>query len=292
MLIKSKGPQLKTILAILWLLFTFSLVTWWWVFFLHRLSPNETLSIYQNDSSYRMIAWEGSILMASILLGGIALVVFTIRDQRRHERLRFFFATFSHDIKTSIARLRLQAEVLEEELTADSHPILSRLMSDIHRLDLQLENSLLLAHIENGTFNIESCSLTKILSHLRNDFPEVTLELEREVQLLADQRALLSVFKNLIQNAILHGKATQIKISPQIPTSGFIQLTVRDNGLGFQGPTEKLGSELLTSQNRNSNGIGLLITTRLIETMGGKISFESKDHQGFSATLSLRGELG
>ena len=140
-------PHVKTALAIIWFAFTFSLVTWWWIFFLLRLNPTEDASIEQLRKSHRMFAWEGSILLAAILLGGIALVIFTYRDQKRHQRLRFFFSTFSHDIKTSIARLRLQAEVLEEDLHSNTHPVMKRLIQDIQRLDLQLENSLLLSNL-------------------------------------------------------------------------------------------------------------------------------------------------
>jgi hypothetical protein len=39
-----------------------------------------------------MFAWEGSILLASIFIGGVALIVFSYRDQKRHQRLRFFFS--------------------------------------------------------------------------------------------------------------------------------------------------------------------------------------------------------
>src|SRR5438309_10429254 len=91
-------PNLKTVLAIIWFAFTFSLVTWWWIFFLLRS---------RGDASHRMFAWEGSILIAAVLIGGIALILFSYRDQKRHQRLRFFFSTFSHDIKTSITRLPL-----------------------------------------------------------------------------------------------------------------------------------------------------------------------------------------
>lgn len=283
MLKRNLKLHVKTFLAIIWFVFTFSLVTWWWTFFLLRTDSIQT--------SHRMFAWEGSILLTAILLGGVSLIVFTYRDQKRHQRLRFFFATFSHDIKTSIARLRLQAEVLEEDLGGTTHPIMKRLISDIHRLDLQLENSLLLATLEDGSILLEDVALSDLLSSLRNEVPELTLELTKDAFLHGDRRALLSVFKNLLQNAVLHGKATTVRISVDALTAGKIELRIQDNGLGFKGNLEKLGSEILISQNTQSNGLGLLITTRLLQRMGGRIHFESRENAGFTSVIEMKGCL-
>lgn len=283
-------PHIKTALAIIWFAFTFSLVGWWWVYFLLKLSPDDA-SLEQMRDSHRMFAWEGSILLAAILFGGIALVIFTYRDQKRHQRLRFFFSTFSHDIKTSIARLRLQAEVLEEDLNTNSHPVMKRLIQDIQRLDLQLENSLLLANLEGGQLLKEQVSLSDLLSSLRNEFSELTVELEREAKIRGDRRALLSVLRNLLQNSVLHGKSTTVKIRVRQHSEGRIELLLQDDGLGFKGLLKKLGSEILMSQDVRSNGIGLLLTKRLLEKMNGDIWFESKENEGFKSHIELEGHL-
>lgn len=284
MLQKLLKPHVKTALAILWFAFTFTLVAWW-VFFLLHFNPSVV--------SHHMFAWEGSILLAAILLGGFALVAFTYRDQKRHERLRFFFSTFSHDIKTSIARLRLQSEVLEEELQGSTHPVLKRLIQDIQRLDLQLENSLLLANLDEGRLLHEKNSLSDLLSSLRNEFPELSLELDRDALIYGDKRAFLSIFKNLLQNSLIHGKATSVRLKTKILNDRQIEIQLSDDGLGFKGslPLQKLGSEILKSQDSRSNGIGLLITKRLIQRMKGDIRFESKENEGFKSIITIEGTL-
>lgn len=277
--------KVNLILAILWLAFTFSLVAWWWVFFLVRFNPENPDFEQTVARSHKMFAWEGSILLAAILMGGIALVVFSYRDNRRHERLRFFFSTFSHDIKTSITRLRLQGEVLEEEFNQSAPPVLKRLITDIRRLDLQLENSLLLAN-ESQLLN-ETCTLATLFSTLKQEFSDLSIELSHNAEIKGDHRALLSVFKNLLQNSVLHGKATHVKISvSELP--GQIQLEVQDNGKGFEGSAQKLGMDILKSQDSRSNGIGLLIARRLLLRMNGDIRFESSP-QGFKSVILLKG---
>ncbi|WP_413292542.1 sensor histidine kinase [Bdellovibrio sp. HCB185ZH] len=274
--------HLKTVLAIIWFVFTFALVAWWWVFFLMEL---------EGARQHRMIAWEGSILLGSILIGGISLIVFTFRDKQRHDRLRFFFSTFSHDIKTSIARLRLQAEVLEEDLQGNSPPVMKRLIADIQRLDLQLENSLLLANLEVSPLLHEEMSLSQLMANLRSEFADLSVELERDAKISGDRRALMSVVRNLLQNSVLHGKATTVRIRVRALNSNRLEVIFEDDGLGFKGETNKLGSELLNSKDSRGNGIGLLITKRLMEKMRGDIKFESTENAGFKSVLHTEGHL-
>lgn len=274
--------HLKTVLAIIWFAFTFALVAWWWVFFLMEL---------EGARQHRMIAWEGSILLGSILIGGISLIVFTFRDKQRHDRLRFFFSTFSHDIKTSIARLRLQAEVLEEDLQGNSPPVMKRLISDIQRLDLQLENSLLLANLEVSPLLHEEMSLSQLMGNLRSEFADLSVELERDAKISGDRRALMSVVRNLLQNSVLHGKATTVRISVRALNNSRLEVIFEDDGLGFKGETNKLGSELLNSKDSRGNGIGLLITKRLMKKMRGDIKFESTENAGFKSILHTEGHL-
>ena len=282
-------PHLKTFAAVVWFAFTFSLVGWWWIYFILKLNPDNT-TVEQLKSSHRMFAWEGSILLAAILIGGVALIVFTYRDQQRHQRLRFFFSTFSHDIKTSISRLRLQAEVLDEEFSQTS-PVLKRLIHDIQHLDLQLENSLLLANLEVSPLLVEEISLSKLISSLRNEFSELTVELEKEAFITGDKRALMSVFKNLLQNSVIHGKASSVKISIKQLSPKKLSLALHDNGLGYRGILEKLGADILTSSSSKSNGIGLLLTRRLLQKMKGDIWFESTENKGFISHIEVQGEL-
>lgn len=274
--------NLKTVLAIIWFAFTFSLVAWWWVFFLFKMTES---------TSHTMFAWEGSILLAAILIGGIALIVFSYRDQQRHKRMLFFFATFSHDIKTSIARLRLQAEVLEEELHGQAHPVLKRLVNDIHRLDLQLENSLQLANFDEGATHLEEVSLKSLVATLRNEFPDLSIELEKDAMILGDRRALISVLRNLLQNSVQHGKASIVRFKVKALSASRLEIIIQDNGLGYKGSLQKLGSEILVSTDPRGNGIGLLITKRLLGKMNGDVVFSSAEKEGFVSTLRLGGRL-
>src|SRR5205807_4217781 len=133
-----------------------TLAAWWMIFGLRQLDLLNQFHVEQSDQLQRhtqMLMWEGGILIASLIGGGLALFYYAKREQRRHAQVEEFFAAFTHDAKTALASLRLQAESLREDFAqSEANPLLERLLSDTLRLQLQLENSLFLVNLTRGKF--------------------------------------------------------------------------------------------------------------------------------------------
>lgn len=282
-----KVNKIKTLLATVWFIFVVSLVGWWWVYAMNELVDGAGEEMLKK---HRMFMWEGSILLASLLLGGAALIFLSYRDEKRHQQLKTFFATFSHDIKTSITRLRLQAEVLEEDNLSQKNPVIQRLIQDISRLDLQLENSLLLSTETSQHLLREKIKLSELIESLRTQWSELEFKVNHNAEMVADRRAMTSVIRNLIQNAVLHGEATAIEFSVKPYGSQQIELGIRDNGKGFSGDLQRLGNHMLPSKNDKGSGIGLYLGKRLLRKMGGDLRFE-KSSPGLTAILHIEGRL-
>lgn len=261
--------RIKTLLATVWFFFVVSLVGWWWLYFMRNLVGGTEMS-----RQHRMFLWEGSILLVALVVGGSALIFLSYRDEKRHEQLKTFFATFSHDIKTSITRLRLQAEVLEEGNVSLKNPVLQRLIKDIARLDLQLENSLLLSTSGAQTLLMEKILISKLIESLRVQWSEVEFRLNQDAEVVADRRAMASILRNIIQNAVLHGQATVIEFSAKSIGSRRVELAIQDNGKGFSGQFDHLGAQMQVSKSEKGSGIGLYLCRRLLHKMRGELIFE------------------
>ncbi|WP_413290168.1 sensor histidine kinase [Bdellovibrio sp. HCB337] len=279
--------KIKTILATVWFFFVVSLVGWWWVYAMNTFPAQAGEEMLRK---HRMFMWEGTILLAALIIGGVALVFLSYRDEKRHNQLKTFFAAFSHDIKTSITRLRLQAEVLEEDNASQKSPVLQRLINDISRLDLQLENSLLLATTSSDTLLREKITLSKTLESLRIIWGELEFRLSQNAEMIADSRAITSVIRNIIQNAALHGEATVIEISAKAVDSQRIQISITDNGKGFQGNASQLGAQMMPSNKGAGSGIGLYLGKILVKKMNGDLSFENAN-PGLKAVIQIEGRL-
>jgi signal transduction histidine kinase len=228
-----------------------------------------------DSRDYKMILWEGAFLVAVVALGGGALIFLTYSFAKRHERMRMFFATFAHDLKTSLARMRLQGEILEEKSPAN--PKLSELMANIHRLDLQLENSLWMANFDDNKLVLEDLSLQELMSSLRHEFPDLQLHLSQNAIVHGDRRALRVVFRNLFQNSLIHGNASEIFLTVKKKSSSKLQVSITDNG---KGPVH---------ENMETNGIGLYLTKKIVLRLGGDCKFLESPQ--FTNEISLLGHL-
>ncbi len=277
-------------------LFNLSLAGWWLWFGLNQaemLRAPKQIDVSEIVRVERMLLAEGWILLVSIALGGGFLLYYIISETRRNARIREFFASFSHELKTSIASLRVQVESLEEDLRGTpSSRLLERLSRDSVKLEIQLENSLVLAELDSSRLYLEKISLEKIVASLARQWPELRVKLARDSVLQGDRRALDCIFRNLAQNALVHGSATELVIDVADAGSGQIRLTFSDNGRGFQGQAQnRLGELFFRHQPGSGSGVGLHLSQELARKQGGRLSFELGPDRNFLAHFNVPGQL-
>ena len=279
----------KIILISVWLGFTISFAAWWTTLGLNqidRLAAAHLESIDELARQKRMLLSEGAAWGILLVASGAALMAFVVREDRQRRRVQNFFAGFSHDLKTAIASLRLQAESLKEDLPPTA--ILDRLIADTVRLQIQLENSLFLARPERGSIVMEAVALNQVLEHLVHQWPSTKISFRSDLKVLGDEKALSGLFSNLIQNAIVHGRATEVLIEPKKMASGQIEIFVSNNGKPFEGQFERLGEPFFRHSTRSGSGLGLHIAKTLASQMQGRLTF-SLENQHLVSRLVLRG---
>jgi signal transduction histidine kinase len=289
---KPGRDRIKILLVALWVTFTVTLAVWWMIFGLRQLDLLDQFHVENADqlqSHYRMLLWEGGILIASLIGGGLALYYYARREQKRHAQVEEFFAAFTHDAKTALASLRLQAESLKEDLGANPNPMLDRLLQDTLRLQLQLENSLFLVSLPTGRLLNEPVRIGQIVEALRYHWPHLSIAQKGDGTVRGDSRALESVLTNLIHNAVTHGEASEIRITAEPGSSGFLTVRVADNGRGFQGDFEQLGKLFVRHARGSGSGVGLYISRQLAKRMNATLNFSRGENGGFVAELNLPG---
>jgi signal transduction histidine kinase len=286
--------RFKVALAAFWLAFTVALASWWLIFSLRQLDQLQQFTATLTNAEpkehhyYSMLMWEGGVLIGLLVSGGVALIYYVWRERRRHRQSEEFFAAFTHDAKTALASLRLQAESLREDLgEGQSNPVLERLLKDTLRLQLQLENSLFLVNLRSGRLLTEPLLISRLVESLRFHWPDLALILQGDGTALADARALESVLTNLIQNAVIHGQAKAITLTIETTDARQLQLNVTDDGQGFSGDFGQLGTLFLRPTPSSGSGVGLYISRQLVKRMGGTLSFVPGERIGFVAKLSL-----
>lgn len=299
----------KQAAAVAWLLTTVALAGWWMLFGLQQLdhiydvaargvrsgAEVSTQELEQRHKEiirhHRMLTSEGTVLIILLLVGGGSLLYYIQTEVKRAGRIQEFFAAFTHDMKTSLASLRLQAESLEEDLRESGQGKLARrLVKDTVRLELQLENSLLLASPDDSRLLLEDIWVSDVIQPMRHHWPDLEIVQRGDGLVRADSRALESIFKNLLQNAVVHGRSTRVDVSVETGEPGRLRIRFEDNGRGFLGDRNKLGKMFLRHSSTSGSGLGLYLAIRLAARMEGDLRVCQPTDVGFCVELSLPGQ--
>jgi PAS domain S-box-containing protein len=217
-----------------------------------------------------------------------------------------FLSGMSHELRTPLNAVLGFAQLLSMTLRGETERQRVRQIEAAgwHLLDL-INDVLDLSRIEAGTMSTsaEPVELGELIAGamamLQTQAAEcgVTLVapmgLEQAVWVRADRKRLRQVLANLLSNAVKYnrrGGEVRIEVGP--PAGGQRVIAVHDTGRGmtaeqleqlfqpfqrFVAPTEGI----------EGTGIGLVITRRLVELMGGTLAVESEAGQGSVFRVSL-----
>lgn len=300
----SRRLSVKFALAAVWLVFTLALASWWLIFGLKQLDGFRQAGVLSSDVTgnlsnsferqHRMLLSEGGVLLALLLGGGLALLYNIRVESRRARQIEEFFASFTHDLKTSLASLRIQTESLRDDLDGSgaSTKLLARIMSDAGRLETQLENALFLADADKGALLVEPVSIQLVVKTLAHLWPRMEIEVHGDVIIAGDRRALESIVRNIAQNANRHGEATKLDIYCGFSDAAKTRAVIRfqDNGRGFSGNVRRLGEIFSRQTGSSGSGIGLYLVAKLVLRLGGHAKVETVNEglkQGFAVEVEL-----
>jgi len=221
-----------------------------------------------------------------------------------------FLASMSHEIRTPMNAIMGIADLLAKtSLTPEQDKYvqifrragdnLLNLINDI--LDLsKVEASQL--ELERTGFSLRDL-LEKVTEMVVGRAQEKGLALECEVapgvstDLVGDPTRLRQVLLNLLGNAIKFTESgtVALRVTPdaESPAPGALRFTVTDTGIGI--PREKLGrvferftqADSSTTRRFGGSGLGLTISKRLVELIGGRIWVESAVDKGSVFSFSV-----
>jgi len=217
-----------------------------------------------------------------------------------------FLANMSHEIRTPMnGVMGMISLVLDRCQVAEEREQLLTAQAAAQSLVSLLNDILDLSKIEAGRMSVETIAfdVQALLQEAVRMFDltarQKNLRLGLEIApwcpvwVRGDPVRLRQVLVNLLGNAVKFTERGSVHVTAMIPAEGALRLEVRDSGIGV--PAEKLESifEAFTQADGShtrrfgGTGLGLTITRRLVDLMGGRLWAESEVGVGSSFFVEL-----
>jgi two-component system osmolarity sensor histidine kinase EnvZ len=204
-------------------------------------------------------------------------------------------AGISHDLRTPLARLRLDTEMSVQDEEAKSNMAL-----DIDQLDAIIDK--FMDYARPGDVRLVPVDLASLVEREMAAFRDPTQiqigsRIPGDTQVMADATELGRVMQNLFENARRYGRSASTGIARVLvsctATGPWVILSVRDFGDGvdpakiahlatpfFRGDTARTAA--------TGAGLGLAIVDKAVQRMGGTIEISNADDGGLLVVLRLK----
>ena len=223
-----------------------------------------------------------------------------------------FLSLLSHELRTPVTTIYGGSSVLTRPGAAIDDETRAEILADIageaNRLYRLVEDLLVLAHFDEG---FDLGAEPSLLQHLvppvveqeRVRWPGIRFSVEVAPNLptvSADETSVQQVLRNLLSNAAKYSEAdAAIEVRVEAAQDG-VAVRVRDHGAGVDpGEVERVFDPFYrsptTAKMAGGAGIGLYVSRRLVDAMGGRIWVDPADGGGSEFTVVLptyRGDPG
>ena len=217
-----------------------------------------------------------------------------------------FLSRMSHELRTPLNAILGFGQILDKR---ELDPLAKESIGYIlkggrHLLDL-INEVLDIARVEAGKIDLslepialidvvpDACALIRPLASERNiRLEENSMDL-RDHYILADRQRIKQVIINLVSNAIKYNReGGQVKLICSLKSDERVTIAVHDTGPGISSedllklftPFERLGA---SASQIEGTGLGLVLSQRLVTSMGGTLSVESTLGVGTTFTLEM-----
>jgi signal transduction histidine kinase len=223
-------------------------------------------------------------------------------DLREVSELKSRFLSYmSHEFRTPLGAIRSITRILLDQmdgpLTKEQEKQVRFVQSSAEELTEMVNDLLDLAKIEAGRISIspEWFEMVDLFAALRGMFkPILTNEAVALVfeeptdvpRVFTDDKKLSQILRNFISNALKFTQNGEVRVSSQYRTPGWVTFSVADTGIGIakehQGALfqDFVQVDAPIQRRFRGTGLGLALSKRLAELLGGSVAVQSEVGQG------------
>ena len=232
--------------------------------------------------------------------------------ERSNRELDDFAHIASHDLKEPLRAISNHANILledyQEKLEEDGTKRLNRLVMLTRRMEKLIADLLFYSRIKKGERSKEPVDLNAVIADIEVSLADLMRQQNARLiipeplpSVVADRPHMMTVFQNLVTNAIKYNESDEKIIEIGFDSSAGKAdsaergvFYVRDNGIGIDPAFKddvfrifkRLNSEKAYGE---GTGAGLTFVKKIIENRGGRVWFESVPGEGATFYFTLDG---
>lgn len=229
------------------------------------------------------------------------------KEQEKNKLKRQLTNNINHELKTPVASMQVCLETLLSgiALTQEKRQeLIERCYTHNERLRHLLEDISLITRMEEGGSYIERepVVINEILNEISDEFSalseggefELKIDFPEHVEILASSSLVVSIFRNLIQNAVSYSEGSLIHIELLENCSSHCKILFEDNGKGVDEENLPRLFERFyrvdkgRSRQKGGTGLGLSIVKHAVQMHGGSISVSNRKGGGLSFEFTLK----
>jgi signal transduction histidine kinase len=219
-----------------------------------------------------------------------------------------FLAYMSHEFRTPIGAIQSIARILQDQvdgpLTEEQQKQVRFIQTTSAEFADMVNDLLDLAKVEAGRIDVSPAwfEMVDLFSALRGMFkpvitnPDVMLifeEPQNVPKLFSDDRKLAQILRNFISNALKFTQHGEIRVSARRISDTAVQFAVADTGIGiapefhhaiFQDYSQ---IDSPVQKRLRGTGLGLSLSKRLAEILGGDVAMESEPQKGSTFFVTI-----
>lgn len=217
-----------------------------------------------------------------------------------------FFSILSHDLRGQMGNMINSSDLIVESFdqldTSDVKNIVGILNKSIRKNYHLLDNLLIWASFERGKIklNIELIKLRDVIENSLENLSdkiskkniEIVNSVSNDIFARCDLKYMEVVFNNILSNTIKFSySGGRVKISNGSVDDELAEIIITDDGVGMD---DEAYNNLFKIDNIHSNygteketgsGIGLLVTKKIIDEIGGKLKIATKHNHGTTVEI-------
>ncbi|MGF1757703.1 ATP-binding protein [Photobacterium sagamiensis] len=223
--------------------------------------------------------------------GASELVTATQAFNRMQMRLRRYiddrehlFSAISHDLKTPITRLRLRAELIDDEAKIE------KFNRDLDELEMMVKGALQTVRDTDLHENLVQVDLSEMLQSIaeshNNGLEKVTLPDTPIAPLMGKPLALKRCLTNLIDNGVKYGEKVEVIVADE---PDVLVLIIKDQGEGI--PEESMEAVFepyfRVAIDDEGHGLGMGIARNILHAHGGDLTIHNSEQGGLEVKVVI-----